>query len=66
MLRLRQGQHALKPIAHALRDKVNWHGVGVLSFFTGRTATPMQAAVHESERRPYRSELLILPEDVPQ
>jgi NADP-dependent 3-hydroxy acid dehydrogenase YdfG len=57
-------KHALKAIADSLRGEVNPHGVRVLSVFLGRTATPMQAAVHRMEGRPYRPELLIQPEDV--
>jgi NADP-dependent 3-hydroxy acid dehydrogenase YdfG len=38
--------------------------VRVLSVFLGRTATPMQAAVHRMEGKTYRPEVLIQPEDV--
>ena len=54
----------LKAVADSLRAEVNQDGVRVLSLFLGRTATPMQAAVHEAEGRPYRPDLLIQPEDV--
>jgi NADP-dependent 3-hydroxy acid dehydrogenase YdfG len=57
-------KHALRAIAESLRAEVNETGVRVLSLYLGRTATPMQAAVHELEGRPYRPELLIQPDDV--
>jgi NADP-dependent 3-hydroxy acid dehydrogenase YdfG len=56
--------HALKAVADSLRQEVNEHGVRILSVFLGRTATPMQAAVHKSEGRRYRPERLIQPEDI--
>lgn len=57
-------KHALKAVADSLREEVNADGVRVLSLFLGRTATPMQAAVHGWEGRSYRPELLIQPQDV--
>jgi NADP-dependent 3-hydroxy acid dehydrogenase YdfG len=57
-------KHALKAIADSLRDEVNADGVRVLSVFLGRTATPMQAAIHKMEGRAYHPELLMQPEDV--
>ncbi len=57
-------KHALKAVADSLREEVNVDGVRVLSIFLGRTATPMQAAVHGAEGKPYRPERLIQPEDV--
>jgi short-subunit dehydrogenase len=57
-------KHALRAVADSLRAEVNPAGVRVLSVFLGRTATPMQAAVHRMEGRTYRPELLIQPEDV--
>lgn len=57
-------KHALKAVADSLREEVNASGIRVLSLFLGRTATPMQAAVHGWEGRPYRPELLIQPQDV--
>jgi len=47
-------KHALKAIADSLREEVNREGIRVLNVFLGRTATPMQAAVHEMEGRPYQ------------
>ena len=55
---------ALKAFADSLREEVNADGVRVMSVFLGRTATPMQAAVHEAEGRAYHPERLIRPEDV--
>lgn len=57
-------KHALKAITDSLRDEVNPDGVRVLNVFLGRTATPMQVAVHESEGKTYKGEYLIQPEDV--
>jgi NAD(P)-dependent dehydrogenase (short-subunit alcohol dehydrogenase family) len=57
-------KHALKAIADSLRDEVNRDGVRVLSVFPGRTATPTQERLHALERRPYRPERLLQPEDV--
>jgi NAD(P)-dependent dehydrogenase (short-subunit alcohol dehydrogenase family) len=57
-------KHALKALADSFRDEVNPHGVSVLSVFLGRTATPMQAAVHRMEGRAYCPERLMQPGDV--
>ncbi len=57
-------KHALRAVADSLRDEVNAVGIRVLSLFLGRTASPMQASVHEMEHRKYRPELLMQPEDV--
>jgi short-subunit dehydrogenase len=57
-------KHALKAIADSLREEINDDGVRVLSVFLGRTATPMQASVHEMEGREYHPERLMQPEDV--
>ncbi|MDQ7844469.1 MAG: SDR family NAD(P)-dependent oxidoreductase [Armatimonadota bacterium] len=57
-------KHALRAVADSLRDEVNADGVRVLSVFLGRTATPMQAAVHQAEGRAFHPERLIRPEDV--
>ncbi len=56
--------HALEAVADALRDEVNGDGVRVTTVFLGRTATPMQEEVHETEGRPYEPERLIQPESV--
>lgn len=55
-------KHALRAIADSLREEVNPQGVRVLSIYLGRTATPMQARVHDEEGRPYSPERLIQPE----
>ncbi len=57
-------KHALKAIADSLREEVNDRGVRVLNVFLGRTATPMQARIHEVEGRGYHPEELIQPEQV--
>ncbi len=57
-------KHAAKAIADSLREEVNDAGMRVLSVFLGRTASPLQAAVHEMEGRAYRPEQLMQPEDV--
>jgi short-subunit dehydrogenase len=57
-------KHALKALADSLRDEVNPLGLRVLSLYPGRTATPMQARVHEAEGRDYRPERLLQPADV--
>ncbi len=57
-------KHALRAIADSLRDEVNAEGLRVLSVYLGRTASFMQAAIHEMEGRVYQPERLIQPEDV--
>ena len=57
-------KHALKAIADSLREEINAAGIRVLSVYPGRTATPMQAAVHKMEGRAYHPEHLAQPEDV--
>jgi NADP-dependent 3-hydroxy acid dehydrogenase YdfG len=55
---------ALKALADGLREEVNRDGVRVVTIYAGRTATPMQASVHEFEGRTYEPELLMQPEDL--
>ena len=57
-------KHALRAIADSLRKEVNVEGIRVLSVYLGRTATPLQAAVHAMEKRPYRPENLMQADDV--
>jgi short-subunit dehydrogenase len=57
-------KHALKALADGLRDEVNAEGIRVLSVYPGRTASPMQAVVHEMEGRAYHPERLMQPDDV--
>jgi len=55
---------ALRGLADVLRDEVNPLGIRVLSVYPGRTAGPLQQALHAREGRPYRAERLLQPEDV--
>ncbi len=57
-------KHALRGFADSLRDEVNGDGMRVLSVFLGRTATPMQAAIHRMEGKEYDPDRLLQPEDV--
>ncbi|MBA3544389.1 MAG: SDR family oxidoreductase [Chthoniobacterales bacterium] len=57
-------KHALRAVADSLREECNAAGVRVCSIFLGATATSMQAAVRAEQKRPYKPELLIQPEDV--
>ncbi len=57
-------KHALRSLADGIRSHVNPMGIRVLSLFPGRTATAMQRAAHGFERRPYRPQDLMQPEDV--
>ncbi len=57
-------KHALKAVADSLRTEVNRDGIRVISVYPGRTATPMQEAVHRAEGKEYRPHLLMQPEDI--
>ncbi|MBS3966512.1 MAG: SDR family oxidoreductase [Truepera sp.] len=57
-------KHGLKALADSLREEVSPDGVRVLSVFPGRTASPMQEAVHRTEGRTYQPERLVQPVDV--
>jgi len=57
-------KHALRGLTDALRDEVNKRGVRVTSIYPGRTATPMQIAVHAAEGIQYHPEYLLQPADV--
>ena len=57
-------KHGLRAFADSLRQEVNAKGVRVLTVYLGRTATPMQEAVHEYEGRVYQPDSLMHPEDV--
>jgi short-subunit dehydrogenase len=46
-------KHGLRALADALRGEERDHGVRVTSVYPGRTATPMQAKVHEQEGSEY-------------
>ena len=54
----------LRALADGVRAEVNADGVRVLTLYVGRTATPMQEAVHQHEGKAYRADLLLRPEDV--
>ena len=56
---------ALRALADSLRAEVNAEGVRVLSVYPGRTATPLQARLHELEGRDdYDAARFAQPEDV--
>lgn len=55
---------ALKALADNLRAEVNVDAVRVISIYPGRTATPMQEAIHTNEKKPYTASLLLQAEDV--
>jgi NADP-dependent 3-hydroxy acid dehydrogenase YdfG len=57
-------QHAMKAIADSLREEVNADGIRVLCVYPGRTATPRTEHLFREERKAYRPELLMQPEDV--
>ena len=57
-------KHALKAIADSLREEINPQGVRVVSVYPGRTATPLQATIHEIEGKAYAPDRLMQPEDV--
>ncbi|SBS73301.1 SDR family oxidoreductase [uncultured Microbacterium sp.] len=57
-------KHGLKALADALRGEEAPRGVRVTTVYPGRTATPMQARVHEQEGRAYDPAAFIDPESV--
>jgi short-subunit dehydrogenase len=57
-------KHGLRALADSLRAEELQHGVRVTSVFPGRTATPMQAKVHEQEGKDYDAEQWIQPATV--
>ena len=57
-------KHGLKALADSLREEINYLGVRVVSIYLGRTATPMQARIHQLEGRVYHPEKLIQPAEV--
>lgn len=54
----------LRALADSLRAEEQPHGVRVTTVYPGRTATPMQAALHEYEGTPYDPNRWIQPETV--
>jgi len=59
-------KHALKALADGLRDEANPRGVRVTSVYAGRTATPLQEALHDRRGEPYDPRLLLQPEEISQ
>ena len=57
-------KHALTGLADSLRAEINPDGVRVLTVYPGRTATPMQETLVESEGGNYVAESLLQPSDV--
>jgi NADP-dependent 3-hydroxy acid dehydrogenase YdfG len=54
----------LRAFADSLREEEHGHGVRVTTVYPGRTATPMQAKVHEQEGKAYDPEAWIAPDSV--
>ncbi|MFE2944451.1 SDR family oxidoreductase [Streptomyces sp. NPDC059255] len=57
-------KHGLKALADAVRAEERPHGVRVTSVYPGRTASPMQAKVHQQEGKEYDASRWIDPESV--
>jgi NADP-dependent 3-hydroxy acid dehydrogenase YdfG len=57
-------KHGLKALADSLREEVNEEGIRVLSIYPGRTATAMQARVHEMEGKEYFPDFFLQPADI--
>ncbi|MBO1413001.1 SDR family oxidoreductase [Streptomyces sp. FH025] len=57
-------KHGLKALADALRQEEHANGVRVTSVYPGRTATAMQAKVHQQEGKEYDAGRWIKPESV--
>ncbi|MFI8179391.1 SDR family oxidoreductase [Actinacidiphila glaucinigra] len=57
-------KHGLKALADSLRHEEHANGVRVTSVYPGRTATPMQAKVHQQEGKAYDPSRWIAPESV--
>lgn len=55
---------ALVALADSLREELKADGVRVISVFPGRTASPMQAAIHREEGKTYDPARFIQPEDL--
>jgi NAD(P)-dependent dehydrogenase (short-subunit alcohol dehydrogenase family) len=55
---------ALRTFGDCVRLEMSADGIGVLSIFLGRTATPMQKDRYEREGLEYQPELLLQPDDV--
>ncbi|MFB6549764.1 SDR family oxidoreductase [Streptomyces sp. NPDC056405] len=57
-------KHGLKALADSLRQEEHANGVRVTSVYPGRTASPMQAKVHQQEGKEYDPAKWIDPESV--
>ncbi|MDI3386129.1 SDR family oxidoreductase [Streptomyces sp. B-S-A8] len=57
-------KHGLKALADALRAEEKPNGVRVTTVYPGRTASPMQAKVHQQEGKEYDADRWIDPESV--
>ncbi|GAA2465040.1 MULTISPECIES: SDR family oxidoreductase [Streptomyces] len=57
-------KHGLKALADSLRQEEHAAGVRVTSVYPGRTASPMQAKVHQQEGKEYDASRWIDPESV--
>ncbi|GAA0361464.1 SDR family oxidoreductase [Streptomyces blastmyceticus] len=57
-------KHGLKALADSLRAEEHGNGVRVTSVYPGRTATPMQAKVHQQEGKEYDPAKWIDPDSV--
>lgn len=57
-------KHGLKALADSLRHEEHGSGVRVTSVYPGRTASPMQAKVHQQEGKEYDAARWIDPETV--
>ncbi|NBM17132.1 SDR family oxidoreductase [Streptomyces sp. GC420] len=57
-------KHGLKALADSLRQEEHAGGVRVTSVYPGRTASPMQAKVHQQEGKAYDASKWIDPESV--
>ncbi|MEU2158687.1 SDR family oxidoreductase [Streptomyces sp. NPDC019396] len=57
-------KHGLRALADSLRHEENPNGIRVSSVYPGRTASPMQAKVHQQEGKEYDPSRWIDPESV--
>ncbi|MFD7286803.1 SDR family oxidoreductase [Streptomyces sp. NPDC059863] len=57
-------KHGLKALADALREEERANGLRVTSVYPGRTASPMQAKVHQQEGKEYDASRWIDPDSV--
>lgn len=57
-------KHGLKALADSLRHEEHGNGIRVTSVYPGRTASPMQAKVHQQEGRAYDPSQWTAPESV--